>query len=218
MQFFQFRIYNIFPYAYDTEKYYKYEIERIARVGFKSAILRGKKVTSVDKANILESSRLWRETVKSIHKEFEDIELNHMYVDNTSMQLIRNPRQFDVIVTSNMFGDILSDETSMISGSIGLLPSASLREDSFGMYEPIHGSAPDIAGQGKANPIAQILSLAMLFRYSLNLAKYADLVEKAVNMVLEKGYRTADIFFGENKLVSTTEMGALILKEIKELK
>ena len=141
-----------------------------------------------------------------------------MYVDNTSMQLIKNPRQFDVIVTSNMFGDILSDETAMISGSIGLLPSASLREDSFGMYEPIHGSAPDISGQGKANPIAQILSLAMLFRYSLNLSKYADLVEKAVNMVLEKGYRTADIFFGENKLVSTTEMGALILKEIKELK
>jgi 3-isopropylmalate dehydrogenase len=205
-------------YAYDTEKYYKYEIERIARAGFKSAILRGKKITSVDKANILESSRLWRETVESIHEEFKDVELNHMYVDNTSMQLIRNPRQFDVIVTSNMFGDILSDETAMISGSIGLLPSASLREDSFGLYEPIHGSAPDIAGQGKANPIAQILSLAMLFRYSLNLSKYADLVEKAVNTVLEKGLRTADIYFGENKLVSTTEMGTLILKEIKELK
>jgi 3-isopropylmalate dehydrogenase len=204
-------------YAYDTEKYYKYEIERIARLGFKSARLRGKKVTSVDKANILESSRLWRETVKSIHKDFEDVELNHMYVDNTSMQLIRNPRQFDVIVTSNMFGDILSDETAMISGSIGLLPSASLREDSFGMYEPIHGSAPDISGQGKANPIAQILSLAMLFRYSLNLSKHADLIEKAVNMVLEKGCRTADIYFGENKLVSTTEMGALILNEIKAL-
>jgi 3-isopropylmalate dehydrogenase len=204
-------------YAYDTEKYYKYEIERIARVGFKSARLRGKKITSVDKANILESSRLWRETVKSIHKDYEDVELNHMYVDNTSMQLIRNPRQFDVIVTSNLFGDILSDETAMISGSIGLLPSASLREDSLGMYEPIHGSAPDISGQGKANPIAQILSLAMLFRYSMNLSQQADIIEKAVNIVLEKGYRTADIYFGENRLVSTPEMGALILNEIKEL-
>ena len=204
-------------YAYDTEKYYKYEIERIARVGFKSARLRGKKVTSVDKANVLESSRFWRETVRNIHKEFEDIELNHMYVDNTSMQLIKNPRQFDVIVTSNIFGDILSDETSMISGSIGLLPSASLRDDNFGMYEPIHGSAPDISGQGKANPIAQILSLAMLFRYSLNFIEYADMIEKAVNTVLEKGCRTADIYFGENRLVSTMEMGALILNEIKEL-
>jgi 3-isopropylmalate dehydrogenase len=204
-------------YAYDTEKYYKYEIERIAKLGFRSAGLRRKKVTSVDKANILESSRLWRETVKNIHKDFEDIELNHMYVDNTSMQLIRNPRQFDVIVTSNMFGDILSDEAAMISGSIGLLPSASLREDSLGMYEPIHGSAPDISGQGKANPIAQILSLAMLLRYSLNLSDRAGLIEKAVDTVLENGWRTADIYFGENKLVSTIEMGSLILNEIKEL-
>jgi 3-isopropylmalate dehydrogenase len=204
-------------YAYDTEKYYKYEIERIARLGFKSARLRRKKVTSVDKANILESSRFWRETVINIHKDFEDVELNHMYVDNTAMQLIRNPRQFDVIVTSNMFGDILSDEAAMISGSIGLLPSASLREDSFGMFEPIHGSAPDISGQGKSNPIAQILSLAMLFKYSLNLSGLAELIEKAVNAVLEKGCRTADIYFGENKLVSTTEMGSLILNEIKEL-
>lgn len=204
-------------FAYDTEKYYKYEIERIARIGFNSARLRRKKVTSVDKANVLESSRFWRETVINIHKDFEDVELNHMYVDNTSMQLIRNPRQFDVIVTSNLFGDILSDETAMISGSIGLLPSASLREDSFGMFEPIHGSAPDIAGQSKANPIAQILSLAMLLRYSLNMPDLAVLIEQAVDAVLEKGIRTADIYFGENKLVSTSDMGLLILNEIKKL-
>jgi len=204
-------------YAYDTEKYYDFEIERIARLGFKTARIRSKKVTSVDKANILESSRLWRETVNKIHKEYEDVELNHMYVDNTSMQLIRNPRQFDVILTSNMFGDILSDEASMISGSIGLLPSASLREDSLGMYEPIHGSAPDIQGQGKANPIAQILSLAMLLRYSFNLTLQADLIEKSVDIVLERGCRTADIYDGKGKLVSTSEMGNLVLNEIKTL-
>ncbi|MCL6088471.1 MAG: 3-isopropylmalate dehydrogenase [Actinobacteria bacterium] len=204
-------------YAYDTEKYYKYEIERIARLGFKTAGIRSKKLTSVDKANILESSRLWRETVNMVHKDYKDIELNHMYVDNASMQLIRNPGQFDVILTSNMFGDILSDETAMISGSIGLLPSASLREDSFGMYEPIHGSAPDIQGQGKANPVAQILSLAMLLRYSFALTYQADIIEKAVNAVLEKGFRTADIYNngGKKKLVSTSEMGNLILNEIK---
>lgn len=203
-------------YAFDTEKYHKYEIERIARVGFQAARLRNKKVTSVDKANILESSRLWRETVENIHKEFKDVELSHMYVDNTSMQLIRNPRQFDVIVTSNMFGDILSDETAMISGSIGLLPSASLGEGSLGMYEPIHGSAPDISGQGKANPIAQILSLAMLLRYSIGLPEQAEIIEKAVSIVLEKDFRTADICFGEKKLVSTQEMGNLILNAIKD--
>jgi len=208
---------EIGEYAYDTEKYYKFEIERIAKLGFKIARLRNNKVTSVDKANILESSRLWRETVIGVHESFKDVQLNHMYVDNASMQLIRNPKQFDVILTSNMFGDILSDETAMISGSIGLLPSASLREDSLGMYEPIHGSAPDIAGQGKANPIAQILSLAMLLRYSLNLNDYANMIEKAVNLVLEKGYRTQDIFYNDNNtlLVSTSEMGDLILNEIK---
>lgn len=204
-------------YAYDTERYYKYEIERIARLAFKTAGIRRKKITSVDKANILESSRLWRETVNKVHEDYKDIELNHMYVDNTSMQLIRNPGQFDVILTSNMFGDILSDEAAMISGSIGLLPSASLREDNFGMYEPIHGSAPDIQGQGKANPIAQILSLAMLLRYSLAFTKHADAIEKAVDSVLDNGLRTADIYTegsGE-KLVSTSEMGNFILKEIK---
>jgi len=204
-------------YAYDTEKYYSFEIERIARLGFKTARLRSKKVTSVDKANILESSRLWREIVNKIHEEYEDVELNHMYVDNTSMQLIRNPKQFDVILTSNMFGDILSDETAMISGSIGLLPSASLGEASLGMYEPIHGSAPDIQGQGKANPIAQILSLAMLLRYSFDLTLQAGLIEKAVDIVLEKGYRTADINDGSGRAVSTGEMGNLVLNEIKIL-
>ena len=153
-----------------------------------------------------------------IHKDYSDIELNHMYVDNTSMQLIRNPKQFDVIVTSNLFGDILSDETAMISGSIGLLPSASLGENNSGMYEPIHGSAPDIQGTGKANPIAQILSLAMLFRYSLGLKREAGRIEAAVNQVLEKGYRTPDINTENGKLINTKEMGNLILEAASDLK
>ncbi|MDD3520441.1 MAG: 3-isopropylmalate dehydrogenase [Actinomycetota bacterium] len=203
-------------FAYDTELYHLYEIERIVKLAFETARLRRKKVTSVDKANILESSRLWRETVNRIHKNYSDIELNHMYVDNTSMQLIRNPKQFDVIVTSNMFGDILSDETAMISGSIGLLPSASLGDNNSGMYEPIHGSAPDIQGTGKANPIAQILSLAMLFRYSLGFKKEADIIEIAVEKVLEKGYRTPDIYAAKGQLVNTKEIGGLIMDEIKE--
>lgn len=203
-------------FAYDTELYHLYEIERIVKLAFETARLRRKKVTSVDKANILESSRLWRETVTRIHKSYSDIELNHMYVDNTSMQLIRNPGQFDVIVTSNMFGDILSDETAMISGSIGLLPSASLGENNSGMYEPIHGSAPDIQGTGKANPIAQILSLAMLFRYSFGFNKEADIIESAVNKVLEKGYRTPDINTESGRLVNTREMGSLIMEAVKE--
>jgi 3-isopropylmalate dehydrogenase len=204
-------------FAYDTEIYHKYEIERIVKLAFQTARLRRKKVTSVDKANILESSRLWRETVTSIHNDYKDIELNHMYVDNASMQLIRNPKQFDVIVTSNMFGDILSDETAMISGSIGLLPSASLGEKNSGMYEPIHGSAPDIQGTGKANPIAQILSLAMLLRHSFGYEKYAGIIELAVNKVLENGYRTPDIYTTRDKSVSTSEMGEMILKEVKRL-
>ncbi len=205
-------------FAYDTELYHLYEIERIVKLAFETARLRRKKVTSVDKANILESSRLWRETVMRIHKDYSDIELNHMYVDNTSMQLIRNPKQFDVIVTSNLFGDILSDETAMISGSIGLLPSASLGENNSGMYEPIHGSAPDIQGTGKANPIAQILSLAMLFRYSLGLKREAGRIEAAVNQVLEKGYRTPDINTENGKLINTKEMGNLILEAASDLK
>lgn len=205
-------------YAYDTEIYHKYEIERIVRLAFKTAQLRKNKITSVDKANILESSRLWRETVNEIHKkEFSDVELSHMYVDNASMQLIRNPKQFDVIVTTNMFGDILSDETAMISGSIGMLPSASLRDDNLGMYEPIHGSAPDICGTGKANPIAQILSLSMLLRFSFGFGKQAENIEKGVNEVLANGYRTADIYSKGTKLVMTSEMGDLILNSLKKM-
>lgn len=200
--------------AYDTETYNVEEIKRIAHVAFKSAMKRRKKVTSVDKANILESSRLWRETVNEVAKEYPEVELNHLYVDNTSMQLVRKPSQFDVILTSNMFGDILSDEASMITGSIGMLASSSLREDSFGMYEPIHGSAPDIAGMDIANPLAQILSGAMLLEYSLNMPQAARDIEAAVEKVLEKGYRTADIYTEGTKKVGTREMGKLVLEEI----
>jgi len=197
--------------AYDTETYSVHEVERIARVGFESAMKRNKKVTSVDKANILESSRLWRSVVEKVAKDYPEVELNHMYVDNAAMQLVRNPKQFDVIVTSNMFGDILSDEASMITGSIGMLPSASLGEGTLGMYEPIHGSAPDIAGQDKANPIATILSAAMMLRYSFNLEKEADCIEEAVTKVLEQNYRTGDIMSDGMKLVGTREMGKLII-------
>jgi 3-isopropylmalate dehydrogenase (EC 1.1.1.85) len=179
--------------AFDTECYSEGEIERIARVAFEVARKRRKKVTSVDKANVLESSRLWREVVTKVANDYPDVTLEHMYVDNAAMQLVRNPRQFDVIVTSNMFGDILSDEASMITGSIGMLPSASLGEGSFGLYEPIHGSAPDIAGKDKANPLATILSAAMMLRYTMHLEEEAMAVENAVNRVLEEGYRTADI-------------------------
>ncbi|NLK97905.1 3-isopropylmalate dehydrogenase [Defluviitalea saccharophila] len=197
--------------AYDTETYSVHEVERIARVGFESAMKRNKKVTSVDKANILESSRLWRSVVEKVAKDYPEVELNHMYVDNAAMQLVRNPKQFDVIITSNMFGDILSDEASMITGSIGMLPSASLGEGTLGMYEPIHGSAPDIAGQDKANPIATILSAAMMLRYSFNLEKEADCIEEAVTKVLEQNYRTGDIMSDGMKLVGTREMGKLII-------
>lgn len=197
--------------AYDTETYSVYEVERIARVGFESAMKRNKKVTSVDKANILESSRLWRSVVERVAKDYPEVELSHMYVDNAAMQLVRNPGQFDVIITSNMFGDILSDEASMITGSIGMLPSASLGEGTLGMYEPIHGSAPDIAGQDKANPIATILSAAMMLRYSFNLEKEADCIEEAVTKVLEQNYRTGDIMSDGMKLVGTREMGKLII-------
>jgi 3-isopropylmalate dehydrogenase len=202
--------------AYDTEKYSTSEVRRIAKIAFEIASKRNKKVTSVDKANILESSRLWRRVVDEVSKDYPDVEVNHMYVDNAAMQLVRNPRQFDVIVTSNMFGDILSDEASMITGSIGMLPSASLGENSFGMYEPIHGSAPDIAGKGIANPLATILSAAMMLRYSFNLQKEADEIEKAVVKVLEDGYRTGDIISEGMKLVGTKEMGELVVKNIIE--
>ena len=201
--------------AYDTESYSAFEIRRIAKIAYETAMARGKKLTSVDKANVLESSRLWRKIVSEMNSEYPEVELSHMYVDNAAMQLVRNPGQFDVIVTSNMFGDILSDEASMITGSIGMLPSASLGEGAFGMYEPIHGSAPDIAGKGIANPIATILSMSMLLRYSLGLYEEADAIEKAVTKVLEKGYRTGDIAKPGEAVIGTQEMGALICAEIK---
>ncbi len=200
--------------AYDTEKYNVNEIKKIAHVAFKSAMKRRKKVTSVDKSNILESSRLWRRVVEEVSKEYPEVELNNLYVDNTAMQLVRKPSQFDVILTSNLFGDILSDEASMVTGSIGMLASSSLREDSFGMYEPIHGSAPDIAGKDLANPLAEILSGAMLFEYSLGMNEAARDIENAVQRVLDKGYRTGDIFTEGTKKVGTAEMGRLVLEEI----
>lgn len=200
--------------AYDTETYNVEEIKRIAHVAFKSALKRDKRVTSIDKANILEASRLWREVVEEVAKEYPEVELNHMYVDNAAMQLVRNPSQFDVMLTNNIFGDILSDEASMITGSIGMLASASLRNDNFGMYEPIHGSAPDIAGQNLANPLAQILSVAMMLEYSLELPEAARDIEKAVETVLNKGYRTGDIFSEGTTKVGTKEMGKLVLDEI----
>lgn len=200
--------------AYDIEIYSEEEVKRIAKTAFEIARKRNKKVTSIDKANVLESSRLWRTVVEDISKEYQDIDLNHMYIDNASMQLIRDPHQFDVIVTTNMFGDILSDEASMITGSIGMLPSASLGEGNIGLYEPIHGSAPDIAGQNKANPIAAVLSSSMMLRYSLGLEEEADSIEKAVSRVLNKNYRTLDIMEEEMTLVGTKEMGKLIIEEI----
>lgn len=197
------------PAAYDTEKYSVTEIERIGRVAFDMAMKRNKKLTSVDKANVLESSRLWRETMIRLSKEYPEVELSHMYVDNCAMQLVRNPKQFDVIVTSNIFGDILSDEASMISGSIGMLSSASLSGEKSGLYEPIHGSAPDIAGQGIANPLATILSVSMMLRYSLDEPKAAEAIENAVAETL-KTTRTPDIYTDGTKKVSTSEMGDIV--------
>ena len=197
--------------AFDTETYSVYEIERITRVAFDAARKRNKKVMSVDKANVLESSRLWRETVIKVSEDYPDVKLRHMYVDNAAMQLVRNPMQFDVIVTSNLFGDILSDEASMITGSIGMLPSASLGQGTLGLYEPIHGSAPDIAGQDKANPIATILSIAMMFRYSLGLESEAREIEQAVEAVLNKGFRTGDIASEGTTIIGTKTMGQYIL-------
>lgn len=205
---------NMGKAAYDIEIYAEEEVRRIAIVGFETAMKRSKKLMSVDKANILESSRLWRSVVCEVAKDYPKVELNHMYVDNCAMQLVRNPKQFDVIVTSNMFGDILSDEASMITGSIGMLPSASLREGSFGMYEPVHGSAPDIAGQDKANPMATILSAAMMLRYSFGLAKEADAVEAAVRKVLDQGVRTGDIMSPGMTLIGTKEAGRRIREAI----
>ncbi|MEX0685362.1 MAG: 3-isopropylmalate dehydrogenase [Balneolales bacterium] len=200
----------------DTLLYNTSEIERIVRAAFEAAKLRRNKVTSVDKANILATSQLWRKTVDRIHKEYPRVELEHMLVDNCAMQLVRNPSQFDVIVTENMFGDILSDEAAMLTGSIGMLPSASLGEG-VGMYEPVHGSAPDIAGQNMANPLAAISSVALMLRHSWNLNEAAEGIESAVKSVLSKGYRCSDMRESASKVLSTSEMGDLIREELASL-
>jgi 3-isopropylmalate dehydrogenase len=197
--------------GFDTMRYSQAEIERIAHVGFRAAAKRGKKLCSVDKANVLETSQLWREVVTAAGKGYPGVALSHMYVDNAAMQLVRDPRQFDVIVTGNMFGDILSDEASMLTGSIGMLPSASLDADNKGLYEPIHGSAPDIAGKGVANPLATILSAAMMLRYSLQLDAQADRIEAAVKRALGRGLRTGDIHRPGTTRVGTREMGDAVV-------
>ena len=197
--------------GFDTMRYAESEIRRIAHAGFRAARKRAKRLCSVDKANVLETSQLWREVVTEVSTAYPDVELTHMYVDNAAMQLIRNPKQFDVIVTGNLFGDILSDEASMLTGSIGMLPSASLDENGKGLYEPIHGSAPDIAGKDLANPLATILSAAMMLRYSLDRDRDADRIERAVKKVLAQGYRTADIHQPGTRKVGTVEMGDAVL-------
>ncbi len=200
--------------ALDTLVYTKPEIERIAHVAFKAAEQRQGKVTSIDKANVLTSMVLWREVVTELAKEYPEVEVNHMYVDNGAMQLVRNPNQFDVILCGNMFGDILSDEASMITGSLGMLPSASLGEGNFGLYEPSGGSAPDIAGKGIANPIAQILSLGMMFKHSFNRKDIYDAVFQSISGVLEAGYRTKDIYTPDCTVVGTSEMGTMITEKL----
>jgi 3-isopropylmalate dehydrogenase len=200
--------------GFDTMHYAESEVRRIAHVAFQAAGKRKKRLCSVDKANVLETSQFWRDIVIEIARDYPDVELSHMYVDNAAMQLVRNPRQFDVIVTGNLFGDILSDEAAMLTGSIGMLPSASLNAGGQGLYEPSHGSAPDIAGQGIANPLATILSAAMLLRYSLNLAPQADRIEAAVRRVLADGLRTADIYEPGTTKVGTAGMGDAVLKAL----
>ena len=200
--------------GYDTMRYRESEIKRIARVAFDAARKRGKRVCSVDKANVLETSQLWRDVVSAEGAKYSDVELTHMYVDNCAMQLVRNPKQFDVIVTGNLFGDILSDEASMLTGSIGMLPSAALDEAGKGLYEPIHGSAPDIAGRGVANPLATILSAAMMLRYSLKQAQAASRIEAAVSRALRDGLRTADIHTAGARKVGTQEMGDAVVANL----
>jgi len=200
--------------AFDTMRYSRPEIERIAHVAFQAARKRSKKVTSVDKANVLETFQFWKDVVTEVHKEYPDVALDHMYVDNAAMQLVKEPKKFDVVVTGNMFGDILSDEASMLTGSIGMLPSASLNSKNQGLYEPSHGSAPDIAGKDLANPLATILSAAMMLRFSLNQAQSADRIETAVKSVLASGLRTVDIWSEGTQKVSTREMGEAVVKAI----
>ena len=200
--------------AFDTMRYSRPEIERIAHVAFQAARKRGRKVTSVDKANVLETFQFWKDVVTEVHAQYPDVELEHMYVDNAAMQLVRRPKAFDVIVTGNMFGDILSDEASMLTGSIGMLPSASLDRSGKGLYEPSHGSAPDIAGQGVANPLATILSAAMMLRHSLDQAEAADRIESAVEAVLAAGLRTPDIWSEGTRKVGTREMGDAVVAAI----
>ncbi|WP_411350780.1 3-isopropylmalate dehydrogenase [Moraxella lincolnii] len=200
--------------GFNTMRYGESEIRRIAKVSFEAAQKRRGKLCSVDKANVLETTELWRQIFTEVGKDYPEVELSHMYVDNAAMQLVKNPKQFDVIATGNIFGDILSDQASMLTGSIGMLPSASLNETGKGLYEPSHGSAPDIAGQDKANPLATILSLAMLVRYSLNDEQRAAQIERAVQKVLEQGYRTADIYEDGTTLVSCDEMGEAVLKHL----
>jgi len=197
--------------GFDTMRYAEPEVRRIAHVAFQAAQKRGRKLTSVDKANVLETSQFWKDVMIDVAKAYPDVELSHMYVDNAAMQLVKAPKSFDVIVTGNMFGDILSDEAAMLTGSIGMLPSASLDKDNKGLYEPSHGSAPDIAGKGVANPLATILSAAMMLRYSLNRAEQAERIENAVKKVLEQGYRTGDIVTPGCRQVGTAEMGDAVV-------
>ena len=202
-------------FGINSATYYESEIARIGHSAFQIAQKRGKRVCSVDKANVLEVSELWREVMEEVSSSYPDVTLSHMYVDNAAMQLVRDPKQFDVMVTSNLFGDVLSDCAAMLTGSIGMLPSASLDNNSFGMYEPIHGSAPDIAGKDIANPLATILSVSMMLRYSLNQAELADKINLAVSEVLDKGYRTKDISAAGDKVVGTEEMGDLIVMALE---
>ena len=202
-------------FGINSATYYESEIARIGHSAFQIAQKRGKRVCSVDKANVLEVCELWREVMEEVSVSYPDVALSHMYVDNAAMQLVRDPKQFDVMVTSNLFGDVLSDCAAMLTGSIGMLPSASLDKNNFGMYEPIHGSAPDIAGKDIANPLATILSVSMMLRYSLNLEELADKINSAVSVVLDKGYRTKDIAAAGDKIVGTEEMGDLIVEALE---